>query len=127
MSYFFNFDSGAPEFDGSHYDPNNDPYIFRQENPVYMEFTETKKYSAGKSTTGPKGVILYSELRDAFLGLVEHASKPPVACYSISGTLSILQTKHGLNSTEAELALDQLKSCNLGPETPCFLDSSSIE
>ena len=125
----FDLDSGAPEFDGAHYEPSEDPYFYRQLDPTtYWGFSEEVKnkppYIKGK---GPKGAMLFAELQDAYLGVVEHVRNVPVACYSVVGTISILTTKHGLNAAEAKLALEQLKTCNLGPNTPCFLDSSPIQ
>jgi hypothetical protein len=120
----YDLNSGAPEFDGAKYNPSDDPYFYRQADPTcYAGFSEeaekTKKDSVG-------GVMLFSELRDAYIGIVEHPRNPPVACYSIAGTKIILKEKHGLNKREVEMALDQLKSCDLGPNTPCFLDSTSL-
>lgn len=127
----FDLNSGAPDFDGAHYDPSEDPYFFRQLVPTtYWGFSEkgNKRSKRNNQTRkGPRGVVLFSELNDAFIGIVEHARNPPVACYSCGGTITILKMKHGLNSKEAELALSQLKTCDLGPTTPCFLDSSSLQ
>lgn len=125
----FDLDSGAPEFDGARYEPSEDPYFYRQLDPTtYWGFSEEAKskppYTKGN---GPKGVMLFAELKDAFLGVVDHVQTPPRACYSVAGTIAVLKTKHGLNASEAKLALEQLKTCDLGPNTPCFLDSSSLE
>tara|TARA_Y100000401_G_scaffold54889_1_gene43213 strand:+ start:480 stop:845 length:366 start_codon:yes stop_codon:yes gene_type:complete len=117
----YDFDSGAPEFSGAHYVPSDDPYFYRQVDPTcYEGFSESPE--GGKKN----GVMLFSELKDAYIGVVEHPRNPPVACYSIAGTKIILKEKHGLNEKEIELALDQLKSCDLGPNTPCFLDSDTL-
>ena len=120
----YDLNSGAPEFDGAHYEPTGDPYFYRQTDPTcYMGFSEEAE-GGKKNSVG--GVMLFSELKDAFIGIVEHPRNPPVACYSIAGTKIILKEKHGLNKRDVEMALDQLKSCDLGPNTPCFLDSTSL-
>jgi len=125
----FDLNSGAPEFNGADYDPAKDPYFYRQLAPTtywgFSEDGEAKKKGGGKTHEGPQGITLFSELQDAYVGVVEHAQNPPVACYSCSGTITILKMRHGLNTPEAELALKQLKVCDLGPTTPCFLDSSA--
>ena len=127
----FDLNSGAPEFNGADYDPAKDPYFYRQLDPTtYWGFSEkggSENNGVGKTQDGPKGVTLFAELRDAFIGVVEHARNPPVACYSCSGTITVLKTRHGLNTAEAKLALSQLKACDLGPTTPCFLDSSALQ
>tara|TARA_R100000664_G_C2759158_1_gene148671 strand:- start:4072 stop:4437 length:366 start_codon:yes stop_codon:yes gene_type:complete len=119
----FDFDSGAPEFSGARYEPSDDPFFYRQLDPTcYTGFSEEASSSKKKS-----GVLMFSELKDAYIGMVEHPRNPPVACYSVSGTKTILKEKHGLNDKEIKMALDQLKSCDLGPNTPCFLDSTDLE
>tara|TARA_R100000808_G_C2130223_1_gene139569 strand:+ start:68 stop:436 length:369 start_codon:yes stop_codon:yes gene_type:complete len=119
----FDFDSGAPEFDGAKYEPSNDPYFYRQADPTcWTAFSEEPENKKKKS-----GVMLFSELKDAYVGVIEHPRNPTVACYSLAGTRIILKEKHGLNEKEIEMALDQLKSCDLGPNTPCFLDSTTLE
>jgi|TARA_R100001530_G_scaffold20325_3_gene16968 hypothetical protein len=127
----FDLNSGAPEFNGAHYDPDADPFFFRQLSPTtYWGFSEKggdRKKAGGKTQKGPEGVTLFAELQDAFIGVVEHVRNPPVACYSCSGTMAILKTQHGLNTAEAKLALSQLIACDLGPTTPCFLDSSPLQ
>ena len=119
--------SGAPEFDGAHYEPAGDPFFYRQIDPTcYEKFSDAperganKKYSSG-------GVLMFSELKDAYIGVVEHPHNPPVACFSVAGTRIVLKDKHGLNEKEVEMALTQLKACDLGPTTPCFLDSAPLD
>ena len=116
----FDFDSGAPEFEGANYHPSDDPYFYRQTDPTcyqgFYEKVESKKTS----------MLMFSELKDAYIGVVEHPRHPTVACYSIAGTRIILKEKHGLTEDEVDLALDQLMSCDLGPATPCFLDSTVL-
>ena len=118
----YDFDSGAPEFEGAYYHPSDDPYFYRQLDPAcYKGFSENAKSFKKKS------MLMFSELKDAYIGVVEHASNPSIACYSIAGTKIILKEKHGLNEEEVDMALDQLMSCDLGPSTPCFLDSTALE
>lgn len=111
------------DFDGQglDYDPMDDPYAERQIGFNCYDIKIDPK-DGGK----PK-FILFSELKEALLGVVEHPSHPAVACYSSSMTISILKTKHGLTEPQAQLALEQLMDTDLGPESPCFLDTSIIE
>ena len=118
----FDLNSGAPEFNGAHYQPAKDPFFYRQiDPPSYGGFSEEPEEGAGKKYSG-SGVLMFSELQEAFVGVIEHPHNPSVACYSVAGTRVILRERHGLNEKEIELALTQLKSCDLGPTTPCFLD-----
>tara|TARA_B100000003_G_C10835930_1_gene332923 strand:+ start:394 stop:771 length:378 start_codon:yes stop_codon:yes gene_type:complete len=123
----YDLDSGAPEFDGAHYEPSDDPYFYRQADPTCWTAFSEKSDKPDKKGKKKGGVMLFSELKDAYIGVVEHPRNPPVACYSIAGTKIILKEKHGLNDKEIKMALDQLKSCDLGPNTPCFLDSTDLE
>jgi len=111
------------DFDGVgiDYDPMDDPFAERQ-----LSFN---CYGAvdGKEKGGEPKLVLFSELKEALLGVVEHPSRPAIACYSSSMTLSILKKKHGLTELQAELALEQLRDTDLGPESPCFLDTSIID
>lgn len=111
------------DFDGSglNYDPMDDPYAERQ-----MGFNCYDIKLNPRNRSSPK-FILFSELKEALLGVVEHPSHPAVACYSSSMTISILKTKHGLTGTQAQMALEQLMDTDLGPESPCFLDTSILE
>lgn len=111
------------DFDGLgfNYDPMDDPFAERQIGFKYYDI-KIEPDNGGK----PK-FILFSELREALLGVVEHPSHPAVACYSSSMTISILKKNHGLTNSQAQLALDQLLIMDLGPEAPCFLDTSIIE
>jgi len=123
----YDLNSGAPEFDGAHYEPMGDPFFYRQIDPTcYTGFSLEPEKGEGKKYPG-SGVLMFSELKDAFVGIVEHPRNPPVACYSIAGTKIILKEKHGLSKNEIKMALDQLKSCDLGPSTPCFLDSAPLK
>jgi hypothetical protein len=111
------------DFDGLgfNYDPMDDPYAERQ---IGFDGYGVKINPNGRSA--PK-YILFSELKEALLGIVEHPSHPAVACYSSSMTISILKRKHGLTEPQAQLALEQLIITDIGPEAPCFLDTSIIE
>jgi|TARA_R110002051_G_scaffold51203_3_gene98295 hypothetical protein len=111
-------DFGGLSFD---YDPMDDPYAERQ---VGFKNWDIKIDPNGR--VAPK-YILFSELKEALLGIVEHPSHPAVACYSSSMTLAILKSKHGLTEPQARLALEQLLITDIGPEAPCFLDTSIIE
>ena len=77
----FDLNSGAPEFNGAHYDPDADPFFFRQLSPTtYWGFSEKggdRKKAGGKTQKGPEGVTLFAELQDAFIGVVEHVRNPP--------------------------------------------------
>ena len=42
-------------------------------------------------------------------------------------TITILKSKHGLTEPQARLALEQLLITDIGPEAPCFLDTSIID
>ena len=108
------------DFDGAgiDYDPMDDPFAERQ-----LSFN---CYGVVAEEEKPK-LVLFSELKEALLGIVEHPSRPAIACYSSSMTLSILKNKHGLTESQAALALEQLMDTDLGPESPCFLDTSIID
>tara|TARA_A100001388_G_C28760496_1_gene497502 strand:- start:652 stop:1002 length:351 start_codon:yes stop_codon:yes gene_type:complete len=112
------------DFDGSgfDYDPMDDPFAERQLTFNCYAVADDKEEEEYK----PK-LVLFSELKEALLGVVEHPSHPSVACYSSSMTLSILKSKHGLTEPQAKLALEQLMDTDLGPESPCFLDTSIID
>tara|TARA_R110002020_G_scaffold200177_6_gene402274 strand:+ start:401 stop:745 length:345 start_codon:yes stop_codon:yes gene_type:complete len=110
-----NFDS-----EGSNYDPLDDPYATRQ---VGVELDISGDENGETTTT----LVLFAELKEALLGIVEHPQNPAIACYSSSMTLSILKSKHGLTDIQASLALAELMGTDLGPDTPCFLDTSIID
>lgn len=97
------------------YNPSKDPYSKRTQTPIQK--------GAGKFAE----VIFFGRLEDALLGIVEHSENPPVACYSSDAVISIFQNKHGLSLEDAEIALDQLINSNLGPSSPCFLDTGIVE
>lgn len=123
----YDLSSGAPEFNGAHYEPAGDPFFYRQIDPTcYAGFSEAPEEGAGKKYSG-NGILMFQELKDAYVGVVEHPRNPPVACYSVHGTRIILKERHGLSKKEIEMALTQLKSCDLGPATPCFLDAAPLE
>jgi hypothetical protein len=122
----YDLNSGAPEFDGAHYEPAGDPFFYRQIDPTcYKGFSEEPEKKANKKYSGG-GILMFGELKDAYIGIVEHPHNPPVACYSIAGTRIVLKEKHGLDEKEIEMAIAQLQSCDLGPATPCFLDSTPL-
>lgn len=97
------------------YNPSKDPYAKRTQTPIQK--------GAGRFAE----VIFFGRLEDALLGIVEHSEHPPVACYSSEAVLSIFQNKHGLSLADAETALEQLINSNLGPSSPCFLDTGIAE
>jgi len=97
------------------YNPSSDPYAKRTQTPIQS--------GAGKF----REVIFFKQLEDALLGIVEHADRPPVACYSSEAVLSLFQNKHGLSLDASEIALEQLINSNLGPSAPCFLDTGIVE
>jgi len=88
--------------------------------------------TGGGGSVGPKEpcyteIVFFHQLEEALLGVVEHTLGPPVACYSRSIALAILQQEHGLTPEDARFALTQLIDCDLGPAAPCFLDTSIVE
>tara|TARA_R110002051_G_scaffold22406_3_gene58010 strand:- start:400 stop:732 length:333 start_codon:yes stop_codon:yes gene_type:complete len=97
------------------YRPDRDPYAERTNSPV----------KGGRAKYAE--VIFFSKLESALLGIVEHDEHPPVACYSCDGVITIFQEKHGFTPEDAETALEQLIKSNLGPSSPCFLDTSILE
>tara|TARA_R100001079_G_scaffold75487_1_gene40443 strand:- start:4450 stop:4797 length:348 start_codon:yes stop_codon:yes gene_type:complete len=111
-----NFESG-----GSGYDPLDDPYANRQVG-VNLNFEDDD----GDDECTTK-LVLFAEIKEALLGIVEHPVNPAIACYSSSMTITLLKKKHGLTEEQANLALQELMRCNLGPNTPCFLDTSIID
>ena len=97
------------------YSPDKDPYAGRANTPIKKE---RAKYAE---------VIFFGKLEPALLGIVEHDEHPPVACYSCEGVVTLFKEKHGFSAEDAETALAQLIKSNLGPSSPCFLDTSIIE
>lgn len=97
------------------YDPRQDPYAKRAKG---FDEELIKRHTE---------VIFFGQLKEALVGVVEHAERPPIACYSIDMVLNIFKEKHGLGDDEAQVALDQLINSDLGPSSPCFLDSSIVE
>ena len=80
------------------------------------------------TTEEPESVLLlYSGLHDAFIGSVETYGRPPVACYSKSATLKVLQKDFGLSEKEAEERYEyEYLQSDFGEATPCFLDDVSV-
>ena len=97
------------------YDPEKDPY--------------TKRALTGGDyrETGFAEIIFFHQLEEALVGIVELASGPPIACYSSSVAKTLLQEEHGLTEQDAKFALSQLIDSDLGPNAPCFLDTSIVE
>tara|TARA_R100000664_G_scaffold34244_2_gene55671 strand:+ start:1515 stop:1859 length:345 start_codon:yes stop_codon:yes gene_type:complete len=102
------------------YNPSEDPYAKRAKSCSHIGGT-------GESNVRYEEVIFFNQLEDALMGVVEYSDRPPVACYSSSISLSILQNKHGLSEEDAQSALSQLIDSDLGPSAPCFLDTSIVE
>lgn len=102
------------------YDPNKDPYNKRM-TIVGFDF-ETK----GITDTAYDEVIFLNQLEDALLGVIEHSNGPPAACYSQSVSLQILKREHGLSDADAKFAIQELIKADLGPASPCFLDTSIV-
>lgn len=111
-----NFDS-----ESFNYDPLDDPYATRQ---VGVELDLSGGDETDESTTT---LVLFAELKEALLGVVEHPQNPSIACYSSSMTIALLKKKHGLTEAQAGMALQELMRTDLGPDTPCFLDTSIID
>ena len=112
-----NFDS-----EGFNYDPLDDPYATRQVGvKLDMGFDDDENDESTRT------LVLFEELKEALLGVVEHPQHPSIACYSSSMTIALLKKKHGLTEEQAGMALQQLMQTDLGPDTPCFLDSSIID
>ena len=101
------------------YNPQKDPYVKRSIDP-YLTRGDPREPSYAE-------VIFFNQLEDALVGVVEHCDNPPTACYSSSKSLAILQDIHGLSPNAARLALSQLIDADLGPASPCFLDTSIVE
>jgi|TARA_R110002110_G_scaffold190000_1_gene398236 hypothetical protein len=99
------------------YNPLKDPYVKRSKDPCLSPSDEAS-YAE---------VIFFNQLEEALVGVVEHAGNPPTACYSSSKSLAILQDIHGLTPDAARMALSQLIDADLGPSSPCFLDTSIVE
>ena len=103
------------------YDPKADPYVQRSKSCVHP--------MGSNSHFKPQyeEVIFYKQLEDALMGIVEHGDNPPVACYSSAVAIAILREHHGLSVADAKGALLQLMDADLGPSSPCFLDTSIVE
>ena len=102
------------------YDPTEDPYAKRSKSDNLMGEDD-------ECEVRYEDVMFFNQLEDALMGVVEHAKGPPVACYSSSISLSILQKKHGLSKSDAKIALSHLIESDLGPSSPCFIDTSIVE
>lgn len=104
------------------YDPKKDPYNKRSLTPLDIEASHGDDGEAHYAE-----VIFFHQLEEALVGIVELANNPPVACYSSSIAKSLLQEQHGLSAADAKFALSQLIDADLGPQAPCFLDTSIVE
>lgn len=104
------------------YNPKKDPYAKRTQTPVDIEISNADTEDACYAE-----VIFFHQLEDALVGIVELANGPPVACYSSSIAKALLQEEHGLSPQDAQFALAQLMDTDLGPQAPCFLDTSIVE
>lgn len=104
------------------YDPHEDPYAKRSQSPLDIDAS-----TEDIGRTSYAEVIFFHQLQDALVGIVEQANGPPVACYSSSISIEILQQQHGLTKKDAQFALTQLIDSDLGPQAPCFLDTSIVE
>lgn len=104
------------------YDPKKDPYHDRSKTKKDFEFSNepiTRDCFAE--------VIFFSMFESALVGVIEHANGDPAACYSQSVVLEILKEEQGLSEEGARIAINQLIETDLGPSSPCFLDTSIIE
>ena len=101
------------------YTPADDPYIDRQKS-CFADYEDARP-------TEYKEVIFFDLLKEALVGVVQNSEGPPSACYDSSAALALLQKQHGLTAKDAMAALSQLISTDLGPSSPCFLDTSIIK
>ena len=104
------------------YDPKKDLYRDRSKSKMDLEFSKEPITSGCFAE-----VIFFSMFESALLGVVEHANGDPAACYSQSVALEILKEEQGLSEEDARLSINQLIETDLGPSSPCFLDTSIIE
>ena len=70
-------------------------------------------------------LLLYSGLEDAFVGTVEQYGRAPIACYSKSITLELLQKNFQLTKQQAieRYEFEYLQN-NFDEGTPCWLDDT---
>jgi len=106
------------------YDPKKDPYHKRS---FSSEKRRRVRTGGGDIETDFSVVIFFEQLEEALVGIVELATGPPIACYSSSIARTLLQEEHGLTEAYAKFALTKLIATDLGPNAPCFLDTSIIE
>ena len=68
-------------------------------------------------------LLLYAGLEDAFIGTVEQYGRPPIACYSKTITLELLQQNYELTEKQAleKFEFEYLQN-NFEEATPCWLD-----
>jgi hypothetical protein len=103
------------------YNPKKDPYVKRYN--VYDIDVSTKDFD----DTSYAEVVFFNQFEEALLGVVEYANGPPAACYSQSGAINILMEQHGLSEEDAHFAITKIIATDLGPSSPCFLDTSIVE
>tara|TARA_R100001440_G_scaffold24346_6_gene39721 strand:+ start:4916 stop:5263 length:348 start_codon:yes stop_codon:yes gene_type:complete len=103
------------------YNEHEDPYAKRSHN--YFSIVDGNVENSDCYAE----IVFFNQLEEALLGIVEKAKGPPVACYSSSIAISILQKEHGLSKKDARFALSQIMESDLGPSSPCFLDTSIVE
>ena len=72
------------------------------------------------------GLLTYSGLQKAFVGVVESYGKAPVACYSKKKTISILVRNKNFSKKEAyDLYEYTYLQSDFGEGTPVFLDDEN--
>lgn len=103
------------------YDSSKDPYHNRLNSS--LEFVFSNEPISDESFAE---VIFFSMLENALLGIIEHSNGGPSACYSQAVTLEILKEEQGLSEEDAKLAINKLIETDLGPTSPCFLDTSIV-
>lgn len=103
------------------YDEDKDPYVGRINGLSDYEYT-----SEPITNDSFAEVIFFSLFENALLGVVEHFNGAPSACYSQSATIEILKEEQGLSDEDAKLAINQIIKTDLGPSSPCFLDTSIV-
>tara|TARA_R110002020_G_scaffold49759_3_gene141340 strand:+ start:662 stop:916 length:255 start_codon:yes stop_codon:yes gene_type:complete len=70
-------------------------------------------------------LLLYSGLEDAFVGTVEQFGKPPIACYSKTITLKLLEKDFHLSPKKAQERFEfEYLQNNYEEATPCWLDDT---
>lgn len=109
------------DFSGD-YDPKQDVYRSRVKTPI--DFVFSSKTEADESLSE---VIFFSMFESALVGVIEHVNGDPAACYSQAVAIEILKEEQGLSEEEAKEAISQLIETDLGPSSPCFLNTSIIE